>query len=59
MIGDQTDNPDSKDEMDPKEKTERVEAAQAYSGEDPQHFVKYVGSCIKESVDAKLDIRQM
>ncbi len=59
MIGDQIDNPNSKDEMDPKEKAEREEAAQAYAGEDEQHFVKYVGSCIKESVDAKLDIRQM
>jgi hypothetical protein len=46
-------------EIDPKEQAEREEAAKAYAGESPQHFVDYCMDCIDLSVKAMLDIRQM
>lgn len=45
--------------MDPKEKAEREEAARAYAGESPQHFVDYGRDCIDLAVKSKTDIRQM
>ena len=45
--------------MDPKEKAEREEAARAYAGESPQHFVDYGRDCVDLSVRSKEDIRQM
>jgi len=44
--------------MDEKEKAEREEAARAYSGETPAHFVGYLQDMIKVSVDAMRDIRK-
>ena len=45
--------------MDRKEQAEREEAAKAYAGESPQHFVDYCMDCIDLSVKAKTDIRLM
>lgn len=44
--------------MDEQEIAEREAAAQAYAGEDEQHFVRYVEDCIQQSVDAMQDIRR-
>ena len=45
--------------MDPKEQAEREEAAKAYAGESPQHFVDYCMDCVDLSVKAMQDIRLM
>ena len=45
--------------MDEKELAEREEAAQAYAGEDEKHFIDYLTDCVKQSVDANKDIRQV
>ena len=37
---------------DPKELKEREEAAEAYAGENEQHFVDYANDCLKQSVAA-------
>ena len=44
---------------DPKEQAERKEAAGAYAGEDPRHFVDYLNACVRSSVDAKSEIRAL
>ncbi|MFA5381978.1 MAG: hypothetical protein WC356_02345 [Candidatus Micrarchaeia archaeon] len=46
-------------QMDPKEQAEREEAASAYAGESPGHFVDYCMDCVDTSVKAMLDIRRM
>jgi len=47
------------DKFDGKELTERAEAASAYGDEDPDLYVDYCHSCIKQSEDATSDIRYM
>jgi hypothetical protein len=44
---------------DEKELREREAAAQAYAGEDQQHFVAYCNDCVRTSVDAMRQIRRM
>jgi hypothetical protein len=43
---------------DEKELAERTEAAGAYAGEKPGHFVDYVADCVRQSVDAMRKIRR-
>jgi len=45
--------------MDKKELDERKEAADAYVGESPQHFVNFVNDCVQTSVNAMLPVRQL
>lgn len=45
--------------IDEKEMKEREDAAGAYSGENPQHFVDYCMDCVKTSVAAMKDIREI
>ena len=45
------------DEPDAKELAEREEAAQAYAGEDENHFVRYMEDCVDVSVRTMKDIR--
>jgi hypothetical protein len=45
--------------MDKQEKAERTEAADAYAGESPEHFVSYVNDSVQTSVSAMLPIRQL
>jgi hypothetical protein len=45
--------------LDEKELTEREEAAEAYAGENPKHFVDYCHDCINTSRRATEKIRQM
>ena len=47
------------EKMDPKEKAEREEAAKAYSGESPRHFVDYCTDCVDLSINSMTEIRQM
>ena len=42
--------------MDDQEMLERQEAADAYAGEDPKHFVSYLEDCVKESKDSSVDL---
>lgn len=44
-------------EIDAQETREREEAAQAYAGENPAHFVDFLNDCVKTSVDAMRQIR--
>ena len=44
---------------DPKEQAERKEAADAYAGESPQHFVDYMRACVQTSVDSMREIREL
>ena len=44
-------------EMDEKELAEREEAAQAYAGEDENHFVRWMEDCVDTSVKTMKDIR--
>lgn len=44
--------------MDAQEVAEREEAASAYAGENPQHFVNFCEDCISESDDATKEIRK-
>lgn len=44
---------------DDQELKEREEAAQAYAGENEQHFVDYCKDCIKQSVEANRDVRKV
>jgi hypothetical protein len=44
--------------IDEKEMAERKEAANAYAGENEQHFVDYMMDCMKSSVRAHEDIRR-
>lgn len=46
-------------EMDAQELREREEAAQAYSREDESHFVSFLDDCVRTSVNAMTDIRQV
>lgn len=46
-------------QMDEQEIMEREEAAKAYAGEEPKHFVDYVDACVKESKEASKDIREV
>jgi hypothetical protein len=46
-------------QIDEKEMRERAEAAAAYAGETPDHFVNYCLDCVDLSVKAMLDIRLM
>jgi hypothetical protein len=45
--------------IDDKELAEREEAAKAYAGENEAHFVTYLQDCIKTSVAAHEDLRQV
>ena len=45
-------------EMDDKELAEREEAAQAYAGEDENHFVRYLEDCVDVSVKSMKEIRE-
>jgi hypothetical protein len=45
-------------DMDEKELREREEAAQAYAGENEQHFVDYCQDCIDTSVQAMQKVRE-
>jgi len=44
-------------DMDEKERAEREEAAQAYGREDEGHFVRFMGECIRSSVEHMRQIR--
>jgi len=44
--------------MDEKELAEREEAAQAYAGEQEQHFVSYLQDCVKQSTTSMEEIRK-
>ncbi|MBI4960771.1 MAG: hypothetical protein HY915_14940 [Desulfovibrio sp.] len=44
-------------EADEQETAEREEAARAYAGEDPRHFVDFLNDCVKTSVDSMRQIR--
>lgn len=43
--------------MDKQELAERTEAADAYAGENPDHFVRYLDDCTNLSINAMTDIR--
>ncbi len=45
--------------IDAQEMAEREEAADAYAGENPQHFVNYMEACVKESKDASEELRKV
>lgn len=47
------------DPFDDQELREREEAAEAYAGENEKHFVDYGNDCIKQSVDANKDVREL
>ena len=44
--------------MDGQETAEREEAAGAYAGESPEHFVKYGEACLKQSEEANREVRE-
>lgn len=45
--------------MDDQETKERTEALQAYAGETPEHFVRWVDDCVKASMKATEEIRNI
>lgn len=45
--------------MDEQELNEREQAAQAYAGEDAEHFVEYCEECVREDLEATKEIRQV